>query len=91
MSRLIVDLEDAIAEIHREFDCQRVWDETGEETADAVENILRDLATNSDISKKDMVLNLLREMQAECSLFPEGQKRHDALGAAIWIIEEAIE
>lgn len=34
MGRLIVDLEEAVAEIHREFDCQRVWDETGEETAD---------------------------------------------------------
>lgn len=48
MSRLIVDLEEAIAEIHREFDCQRVWDETGEETADAVENILRDLAEEEE-------------------------------------------
>lgn len=49
MGRLIVDLEEAIAEIHREFDCQRVWDETGEETADAVENILRDIAVEEDM------------------------------------------
>lgn len=48
MSRLIVDLEEAVAEIHREFDCQRVWDETGEETADAVENILRDIAREEE-------------------------------------------
>lgn len=49
MSRLIVDLEEAVAEIHREFDCQRVWDETGEGTADAVENILRDIAVEEDM------------------------------------------
>lgn len=44
----VIDVEEAIAEVHREFDSVLVWDESGQATADAVEEILRDLAREEE-------------------------------------------